>query len=131
MVEGEAAAPLICLKAQLSTLVPLGDTLVEVDPQTVLYDLHIIFTRLFQSQPQAGAASAKTPDVNAKPDRLRFPLQAPADLLGRRGRYRNHLWHLHVELTYTPYGTILPRPRRSVKMRGSRRNHPEQEKPAS
>lgn len=109
MVKGEPPAPFILLKTQFAILIPVGDPLVEVDPDPVCQVLCVGLIRLFQSQPQAGTASAEPPHENPNPDRRRLPVQAPGNLLSGVGRNCDHLLHLHnnVKRTYTPYGIIV------------------------
>lgn len=110
MLESEASTPFVATEVQFATLEPVSDPAVQVDPHPVLYDLHVVFVRLLQSQAQAGAASTKPPDKNPEPDRLRLALQAPDNLLGGLGCDRDHRLHLRtsVKIPNTPYGTIVP-----------------------
>ena len=107
MIEGKATAPRVGLKPQLGPCEPVGYPPVKVDPNAIFHDLHILFVRLFQSQSQAGTASAKAPYKDPEPNRLRLPLQTPGDLLGGVRCNPYHLVHLRNgnRKSYTPYGT--------------------------
>lgn len=74
MVEGEAATPFVGLIPELGATEPLGNATVQVDTHIVLDNLLVVLTRLFQSQPKTGAASAKTAHEDPETDRLRLAL---------------------------------------------------------
>jgi hypothetical protein len=88
VVEREAAAPGVGLPAQFGALEPFGYPALQVNPHAVLDNLHVFFIGLFQSQAQAGPASAKPLNEDPQPNCLRLVAQASADL---RHRLRHDL----------------------------------------
>lgn len=91
MLEREAAAPGILFPAQFSPLKGVSHLTGQIDAGAAFDHLLIVLMRLFQSQPQIGAASAEATDVDAHADLRPLALQSPGDL---RQSLRGNLNHV-------------------------------------